>query len=82
MTGKQVNRYLDLVKRRLYILTHSGIDWKPEYTEELKQINQELEQPRPIVDRAVDRARKEKQEYDSRKKRSVPSIAGTPPAGV
>ena len=78
MTGKQVNRYLDLVKRRLYILTHSGIDWKPEYTEELKQINQELEQPRPIVDRA----RKEKQEYDSRKKGSVPGIAGTPPAGV
>ena len=75
MTGKQVNRYLDLVKRRLYILTHSGIDWKPEYTEELKQINQELEQPRPIVDRA-------RKEYDSRKKGSVPGIAGTPPAGV
>ena len=78
MTGKQVNRYLELVKRRLYILNHSGIDWKPEYTEELKQINRELEQLRPIVDWA----RKEKQEYDSRKKRSVPGIAGTPPAGV
>lgn len=78
MTGKQVNRYLDLVKRRLYILNHSGIDWKPEYTEELKQINQELEQLRPIVEQD----RKEKRDYDSRKKRSVPGIAGTPPAGV
>lgn len=57
MTGEQVVRYLELVNRRLYILNHSGIDWKPEYTEELKQINQELEQLRAIVEQA----RKEKQ---------------------
>lgn len=78
MTGKQVNRYLELVKRRLFILNHSGTDWKPEYIEELKQVNQELEQLRPIVEQA----RKEKQEYDSRKEGSVPGIAGTPPAGI
>lgn len=78
MTGKQVNQYLDLVKRRLFILNHSGVDWKTEYAEELKQIDQELELLQPIVEQA----RKEKQEYDSRKKRPVPGIAGTPPAGV
>ena len=52
MTGKQVNRYLDLVKRRLYILNYSGTDWKLEYTEELKQIEQELGQLQPIVEQA------------------------------
>ena len=78
MTGKQVNRYLDLVKRRLYILNHSGIDWKPEYAGELKQIEQELAKLRPIMEQA----REEKRDYDSRKKGSVPGIAGTPPAGV
>lgn len=52
MTGKQVNRYLDLVKRRLYILNYSGTDWKLEYTEELKQIDQELGQLQPIVEQA------------------------------
>ena len=78
MTGKQVNQYLDLVKRRLFILNHSGVDWKPEYAEELKQIDQELEQLRPIVEQT----RKEKQEHDSRKEEPVPGIAGTPPAGI
>ena len=52
MTGEQVVRYLELVNRRLYILNHSGVDWKPEYTEELKQIDQELEQFRSIVRQA------------------------------
>ena len=78
MTEEQVNRYLDLVNRRLFILTHKGIDWKPEYAGELKQIDQELEQLRPIVEQA----RKEKRDYDSRKKRPIPGVAGTPPAGI
>lgn len=78
MTGKQVNRYLELVKRRLFILNHSGVGWKTEYAGELKQIDQELGQLRPIVEQA----RKEEQEYDSRKEGSVPGIAGTPPAGI
>lgn len=78
MTGEQINRYLDLVKRRLFILNHSGIDWKPEYAEELKQIDQELGRLRLIVEQA----RKEKQEYDSRKKEPVLGIAGTSAAGI
>lgn len=36
MTDKEVCRYLELVDRRLFILIHSGIDWKPEYTPELE----------------------------------------------
>ena len=78
MTGEQVNWYLELVNRRLYILNHSGVDWKPEYIEELKQIDQELAKLRPIVEQA----REEKRDYDSRKKGPVPGIAGTPPAGI
>ena len=46
----QVNRYLDLVARRTYILAHSGVDWKPEYEKEMQQIDQELAVLRPLVD--------------------------------
>ena len=49
MTAEQVNRYLDLVNRRLYILAHSGIDWKPEYEAEMQRIDQELAEMQPIV---------------------------------
>lgn len=58
MTDKQVSRYIDLVHRRMHILTHSGVDWKPEYTEEIKKIDKELAELRPLVD----------QEHEKRKK--------------
>lgn len=58
MTEEQINRYLDLVNRRLYILVHSGIDWKPEYETELQQIDRELAEMQPIVEQA----RKEKEQ--------------------
>lgn len=58
MTAEQVNRYLDLVNRRLYILVHSGVDWKPEYETEIQQIDRELAELRPIVEQA----RKEKEQ--------------------
>ncbi|MDO5808457.1 MAG: excisionase family DNA-binding protein [Lachnospiraceae bacterium] len=58
MTAEQINRYLDLVNRRLYILVHSGIDWKPEYETELQQIDREIAEMRPIVEQA----RKEKEQ--------------------
>lgn len=45
-TEKKILRYLELVDRRLYILLHSGIDWKPEYGPELEQIDQEIVQLR------------------------------------
>lgn len=51
MKQEQINRYLDLVHRRTFILLHSGIEWKPEYEKEMQQIDQELAVLRPLVDR-------------------------------
>ena len=50
MTVDEVLRYIQLVRRKMYILTHNGIEWLPEYEEELQQINQELALLRPQVD--------------------------------
>ena len=44
MTKDQAIRYIDLVDRRIFILNHSGVDWKPEYGPELRQIDMELHQ--------------------------------------
>lgn len=52
---EQVNRYLDLVARRTYIIAHSGVDWKPEYEKEMQQIDQELAVLRPLVDQEHER---------------------------
>ena len=62
MTPEQVTKYLDLINRRLYILAHSGIHWKPEYASELEQIDQEIEKLRPIVEQ--ERARKAGENID------------------
>lgn len=50
MNKHDVSKYIDLLHRRTFILLHSGIDWKPEYKTELRQINQELALLRPLVD--------------------------------
>ena len=50
MTDKEVSRYLELVERRLFILTHSGTDWRPEYGVALARIDQELVKLRKVVD--------------------------------
>lgn len=50
MTPEQVTRYINLVHRRTFILAHAGRDWKPEYTREMKEINEELDKLRPLVD--------------------------------
>lgn len=60
MTDKQVRRYIELVNRRTWLLIHSGIEWKPEYTEEIKRIDKELAELRPLVD----------QEHEKRLKKS------------
>lgn len=49
MTARQVSRYIDLVNRRMYILNHSGVDWKPEYGLELNEIEKELAELRPLI---------------------------------
>lgn len=51
MTEKEVGRYLQLAARKSFILTHSGVSWKPEYGPELEAINQELAKLRNIIDR-------------------------------
>ena len=51
MTDKEVCRYIDLVDRRVFIITHSGVDWKPEYSAELEAIDRELTELRKKVDR-------------------------------
>lgn len=49
MGEKEILRYLFLVDRRLDIIS-SGINWKPEYEEELKGIDTELSYLRELVD--------------------------------
>lgn len=49
LTEKNILRYLGLVDRRLKILL-SGVNWKPEYEDELLQIDKELTKLRILVD--------------------------------
>ncbi len=51
---EQVTRYLTLVDRRLYILMHSGVDWKPEYEKELADIDKEISVLRELMETARD----------------------------
>ncbi len=51
MTEKDIICYLGLVNRRLFIVTHSGIDWKPEYGPELECIDREIADMRLIIER-------------------------------
>ena len=50
MTEKDVLRYLGLVDRKLTIYANSGINWKPEYEEELANIDKELAELRVLID--------------------------------
>lgn len=52
MSEHQILRYLELLDRRLYIILHSGLDWKPEYETELEEIDKELVELRKVVDTA------------------------------
>lgn len=57
MSGKEINRYLTLVDRRLFIVAHFGVDWKPEYGSELEAIDQEIAGLRLLVDQEHERRR-------------------------
>ena len=61
MTADEVLRYIQLASRKMYILTHNGVEWLPEYEEELQQIDQELALLRPLVDVEHDRRRERKE---------------------
>lgn len=47
---EQVTRYLRLLDRRMYIVMHSGADWKPEYEQELEEIDNEISVLREQMD--------------------------------
>lgn len=49
--SEQVLRYLTLVDRRIFIIMHSGIDWRPEYEQELKDIDAEISILRELKER-------------------------------
>ena len=59
MTDKQVLRYTELANRKFFILSHTGISWKPEYAEELEAIDQELAELRQIIDQEHEERSKE-----------------------
>lgn len=42
MTAKQIARYTALARRYSELVLASGSSWKPEYTEELQELNREL----------------------------------------
>lgn len=50
MTATDVIRYLELVERRMFIIEHSGMSWRPEYEPELKSIDRELVKLRKVID--------------------------------
>ena len=52
MTVKEMNRYMRLVNRLMWIMDHSGVSWQPEYAEEAEQIRKELKDLRPIIEEA------------------------------
>lgn len=62
MTGKEVCRYIDLVDRRVFIISHAGVDWKPEYAVELEAIDMELAELRRKVDQEHGRKQEERKE--------------------
>lgn len=59
MTDEQVVRYTQLTARRMEIVMHSGASWRPEYGQELEEIDAELAALRQQLD-AVKAARTEK----------------------
>lgn len=52
LSEDQVMRYLELVDRRMFIVMHSGVDWKPEYAQELEAIDSEIAVLRTAIDAA------------------------------
>lgn len=55
MTDAEVSRYINAVHMKMYVLLHSGIDWKPEYAQMLEKANEDLAELRPLVDEELRR---------------------------
>lgn len=52
MTLKEMNRYMRLVNRLMWIMDHSGVSWQSEYAREAERIRKELKELRPIIEEA------------------------------
>lgn len=46
----KIARYTALADRRQHIIMHSGQNWQPEWEQELKDIDKELAELRPLVE--------------------------------
>ena len=55
MTDAEVSRYINAVHTQMWVLRHSGIDWKPEYDQVLEAVNKELAELRRLVDEELRR---------------------------
>lgn len=53
LSEEQVRRYLQLTDRSIFISLHSGASWKPEYAQELEEIDREIATLRPAIDAAI-----------------------------
>ncbi len=53
LSEEQMTRYLQLTDRRMFIVMHSGASWKPEYAQELDDIDREIATLRTAIDAAV-----------------------------
>lgn len=51
MTDAEVSRYIEAVRTKTWILLHSGIDWKPEYGQMMEEVNKELAELIPLVNK-------------------------------
>lgn len=66
MTEEQVLRYLDLVNRKLELM-QIGKDWKPEYDQEMEEINRELAELIPLAERERKRLAMREDTQDGKK---------------
>lgn len=62
MTDKEVCQYLRLARRKSDILAQSGVGWRPEYREELREIDEQIKLLRAKVDREHRRRQRKKEE--------------------
>lgn len=69
MTIKEMNRYMSLVNKLMWIMDHSGVSWQPEYADEAEQIRKELKKLRPIIEEARKKQKRTlKRRQDAEKK--------------
>lgn len=69
MTLKEMNRYLSLVNRLMWIMDRSGVSWDPKYAEEAEQIRKELKELRPIIEEARKKQKRTLQRWKDAEKK-------------